>query len=217
MPRQPNQVLSEGNPSSVVGRGFVGLSVKMDYINRPNNSWWVLQDFDLYIPGSIRKTPYTATYASGYGLAGPVNVLNVVEYLAQANNPQGGIRRLIGIGQNGNLYNMAATVGTGLYVEIPALESLALLTGAVPTLLEYPGYYVPFNMRSWEASTTYAQYDGLLAYGPDGNIYVYYASVGGTSSTVAPIFPITGNVTDGSVVWTNSGEPTTPKIFCLLY
>ena len=214
MSKQQAQNQQLDTPSSVVCDEFVGLSLKADYTNRPKNSWWVLNDFDLYIPGSIRKTPGYVIYSQGWGP--DIDALNCLEYLAQANNPQGGIRRFIGIGQDGNLYDLAFTSGEGIYTPIPALAALAPLFSAVPVMLEYPGYYIPFNIRSWVASTNYAVNDAVLGFGPDGNIYVIAVTAitgSGESGTVAPIWPLTGTVIDNDITWTNEGLPNAQRFF----
>lgn len=203
-------------------KNFGGLSLKLTPPNRPKNSFQVLDNFDLYLPGSIRKILPAVEYGGPYG----ANILNCLEYLAQPNNPAGGIRRLIGVGADGNLYDMAsATPATPYAVTNPLLGT----PQSIPTILQFPGFYIPFNIRSWFASTAYAQYDAVLEYGPDGNVYVFAiltSAAAGTSGSVEPVWPSFGTVIDGSastpswntmvggttadgtVVWTCRGKPS---------
>lgn len=202
-------------------KGFAGLSLKLAPQNRPKNTFQQLDNFDLYIPGSIRKILPAVEYGGPYG----ANILNCSEYLAQPNNPQGGIRRLIGVGADGNLYDLASATPATPY----AITSTLLgVPSSIPIILQFPGYYIPFNIRSWFASTAYAQYDAVLEYGPDGNVYVFaiLTSAGaGTSGSNEPVWPSFGTVTDGgasvpsfsatpgattvdgTVVWTCRGTP----------
>ena len=62
------------------------------------------------------------------------------------------------------------------------------------------GYYVPFNPRMWVKNTTYAQNDYVLKYDPtDGNLYVFYASQGGTFGTTEPEWIRDTPIDDGTV------------------
>ena len=197
---------------------FSGLSLKLDFTNRDKNSWQTLDNFDLYVPGSLRKVLPAVLYGGPYG----ANILNCLEYYAQANNPAGGIRRLLGVGADGNVYDLASATPATPYINANYLLGTPV---SIPTILQYPGYYVPFNIRSWTANTVYAQYDAVLEYGPNGILYVYaLLTSGGTSGNNEPIWPASGSVpdnattptwslilngttNDNSVVWTNRGQP----------
>lgn len=213
MPKS-QQLLNQGEQPSVVLQGFAGLSLKLDLVNRPKNSFQQLDNFDLCVPGSIRKIPPASVYGGPY----TANLLNCIEYLAQPNNPQGGIRRIIAVGADGKLYDVVTGL---LYSDTSALLGTP---PTVPFMLQYSGYYVPFNIRAWQASTAYALNDAVLGFGRDGNVYVFVVTTAGTSNTAnvvvigqpigygePPIWPTSGSVTDGSVVWTNVGKPTSTR------
>jgi len=99
--------------SAIALRGYTGLSLKLDFANRDKNSFQQLDNIDLYVPGSLRKILPAVLYGGPYG----TTVLDCLEFLAQANNPQGGIRRLIGVGMDGKLYDMASLTPTVPYVD----------------------------------------------------------------------------------------------------
>src|SRR5258708_25899928 len=102
---QGKQVVNEGESANVVLKKFEGLSLKLDLVNRAKESFQQLDNFDLYVPGSIRKVLPAILYGGPYG----ANIYNCAEYLAQANNPNtsGGIRRLIAVGADGRLSDPA--------------------------------------------------------------------------------------------------------------
>src|SRR5579864_1415422 len=156
-------------------QGFTGLSLKIDFANRDKNTFQVLDNFDLYLPGSIRKVLPAVLYGGAYG----ANILNAIEYLAQPNNPQGGIRRLIGVGADGKLYDLASLTPT-----VPWLDTSTLLgiPSTIPYMLQASGYYVPFNIKSWQSTTNYLVNDAILEYSPeDGQLYVFAVASGGAS------------------------------------
>jgi hypothetical protein len=188
-------------------QGFAGLSLKLDYVNRANNTWQQLDNFDLYIPGSIRKTTPPVLYGGPYG----ANILNATEYQAQPNNPNGGILRNIGVGADGKLYDLASATPATPYLDTSSLLGTPI---SIPQMYQVSGYYVPFNIKSWVASTAYSQYDAVLQYSPtDGQIYVFYCSTAGTSGAHEPIWPNTGAVTDNTAHWTNAGIPNSQRFF----
>jgi len=199
-------------------REFTGLSLKLDFTNRDKNSWQTLDNFDLYVPGTLRKVLPAVLYGGAYG----ANILNCLEYLAQANNPVGGIRRLLGVGADGDIYDLASATPLVAYVETG--DFLLGTPISIPTMLQYPGFFVPFNIRSWQANTTYALNDAVLEYGPNGLIYVYRVTMAGTTGNNEPIWLVSGSVIDNiipptfnpvvggttidnTVVWTNNGKP----------
>src|SRR5258708_20601329 len=102
-----NLVNNKAKYQEVLGvalKQVTGLSLKLDFANRDKNSWQTLDNFDLYVPGSLRKVLPAVLYGGPYG----ANVLNCLEYLAQANNLLGGIRRLLGVGADGDIYDLAS-------------------------------------------------------------------------------------------------------------
>src|SRR5258708_8157386 len=102
-----------GASQSLILQGFRGLSLKLDFVNRDKNSFQQLDNVDLYIPGSLRKVLPAVLYGGPYG----ANILNCIEYLAQPNNPSGGIRRLIGVGAYGQLYDLAIATPSLAYLD----------------------------------------------------------------------------------------------------
>src|SRR5258708_407697 len=196
---------------------FTGLSLKLDFANRDRNSWQTLDNFDLYVPGSLRKVLPAILYGGPYG----ANILNCLEYLAQANNSAGGIRRLLGVGADGEIYDLASLTPATAYA---VTNFLIGNPTTIPTILQYPGFFVPFNVRAWTKNTVYALNDAVLEYGPDGIIYVFRVTLGGTTGTFEPIWPVNGSVsengptpawnvalngltTDGGITWINLGQP----------
>lgn len=175
---------------SLVLQQFKGLSLKLDFTNRDKSSFQQLDNFDLYIPGSIRKILPATLYGGPYG----ANLLNASEYLAQANNPAGGIRRIIGVGADGKLYD---TTTAALYSDTSALLGVPV---TIPTILQYPGFFLPYNIRSWQKNTMYNLHDAVIEYGTDGNIYVFEVTSIGTSGNIEPIWPTSGTILDGSTL-----------------
>src|SRR5258708_30450182 len=116
---------------------FTGLSLKLDFANRDKNSWQTLDNFDLYVPGSLRKVLPAVLYGGPYG----ANILNCIEYLAQPNNPSGGIRRLIGVGADGKLYDFASATPAVAYLYTRSY--LGSPAATLPYMLHDPGVYIP--------------------------------------------------------------------------
>lgn len=113
----PTPKSPDGNLYSLPLRGFEGLSLKVDFANRARNSWQQLDNFDLYVPGSLRKVLPALLYGGPYG----ANGLNCIEYLAQPNNPQGGIRRALMVGADGKIYDLASTTPATALLDTSAL------------------------------------------------------------------------------------------------
>src|SRR5216684_3248587 len=206
---QGKQILNQGESPNVVLKKFEGLSLKLDLVNRAKESFQQLDNFDLYVPGSIRKVLPSVLYGGPYG----ANIYNCAEYLAQANNPNnpGGIRRLIGVGADGKLYDLASATPTVPYSDTSALLGTPF---TIPIILQYPGFFIPYNIRSWQLNTAYALHDAVIEFGPDGNVYMFEVTTSGTSSnTVEPTWPITGTVADNTVIWTNRGIPNSSRFF----
>lgn len=195
-------------------RNFQGLSLKLDPRNRPKESFQQLDNFDLYIPGSIRKILPPVLYSAFY----TASLLNCAEYLAQANNPQGGVRRVIGVSNVGDLQDISK-----VDIYAPAQYLLSVPT-SIPIMLQFPGYFIPYNMRSWRKTTAYLLHDAVIEYGPDGNTYIFEATNPGTSGSNEPIWPtnssvidggsipsfseiLGGTTADGGVTWTCLGAP----------
>lgn len=210
---------------ALVLQGFVGLSLKLDFVNRPKQSFQQLDNFDLYVPGSIRKVLPAVKYGGPYGSdTGSLHEIlyDCVEYLAQPNNPQGGTRRLIGFATDGRLYDLASLTPSVPYANTQYLDQNAPFI-SIPTMRQYAGFYIPYNVLSWRASTAYALHDAVVEYGPDGNIYIYEVTAAGTSAADEPIWPLSGSVSevilpafsmtlgattaDNTAVWTNKGKP----------
>jgi len=56
--------------------------------------------------------------------------------------------------------------------------------------------------QDWTAKQTYSLNDRVVGISTDGEIRVYKCSTAGMSGTVPPVWPISGTVADGTVVWT---------------
>ena len=154
--------------SPIILQGLRGLSLKVDFVNRAKETFQQLDNFDLYIPGTIRKV-LPATKYNTHG-AFPTNLLNCCEYLAQPNASSGGIRRIIAVGADGKLYDLNTATPNTPYLNIGGTPAPAI----IPYMVQSSGFYVPYNIRSWQAAGTYAVNDAILAYSTyDGNLYVF--------------------------------------------
>lgn len=181
--------------------GMGGLSLWSDPKLRANNSWQQLDNFDLVVDGSIRKVNAPLL------LAGPfTNVLyQELDYLAQINNA-GGILRNLAIDNLGNLWDINGSTTVPYTTGFVATFSGGVLD--IPFMGQMSGYYVPFTVKTWKASTAFSQYDAVYRYSAtDGNLYCYYASTAGTSGTTEPKWPATqgSTKTDNTITWTNAG------------
>lgn len=196
---QRKQAVEEGLHDFEV-KDFSGLSLKIDQPNQPNNVWQVLDNVDLYVPGSIRKVLPPTLYSSpSYPVSG--NIIAICNYYAQPNRTAGPINRLLGYGTDSRIYNLV----TGA-VWFNAGSFGANITNVL-FLEQVPIFFVPYNPRSWRASTVYAQYDFVLKYDPtNGSLYVWYVSNvgGGTSTSTEPEW-IGTTITDNTVTWTKRG------------
>ena len=82
------------------------------------------------------------------------------------------------------------------------------MTG-IPFMGVITAVLIPYNFRFWLASTAYAVGDALLKFAPDGNLYIFSVAIPGTSNGAGePQWPISGNIVDGGVTWTNQGLQT---------
>lgn len=173
-------------------KDFRGLSVKPDIVNRPPNSWRRLDNFDLYIPGSIRKV---AAPSALNGQAHPVVILAHAEFIPN----DAGVRKVFGVGTDGNIYDL----------NNPAAAGISLGVGSISTPVWMgllPGTLVPYTFITWQISLLVTTAQSVIAYAKDGNKYIFKCTTGGTTGSVAPpAWPTSGTVSDGSAVWTNQG------------
>lgn len=184
-------------------RDFSGLSLKSDSPNQPAGVWQVLSNWDLYVPGSIRKVlPFLQ-----FGTATANKILQFCSYWAEPNDPNGPTLRVIGLGDDYHLYDL--TTGVSL-VDVSSFFSGVPVT--VPFMEVLPIYFVPFNPVSWFPTTAFALHDFVLKYDTtDGNLYVFAVTTAGTSGAHEPVWTHGTPVTDGSVVWTSQGIPNSNR------
>src|SRR5271163_2609308 len=193
-------------------KGMSGLSLKLDQWNQPAGVWQQLDNCDLYIPGSIRKILPATVIGGPYGTAGNTPILNFIDYFAQPNATAGATLRLLGIGFDANnnslnIYNLATGA---IWVTIPGFTSLP---HGIPTLVEAPIYFVPYNIVSWMATTSEAKYNAVLKYDPTtGQLNVWYVSTAGTTGSNQPTWIAADSpITDSGAVWTIDGVPNSNR------
>lgn len=180
-----------------------GLSLKVDLVNRPANSFQQLDNFDLFVPGSLRKVLPVSLYAGPF----TAQLLQLLEYRAEIRY-NGGFNRLLGIDILGNLWDINGSTTVPFSTAVKTLLSNPTFMD-IPYLGQMQGYYIPYNIRSWRGSTAYSLNDGIVKYSyVDGQLYVFYVTSAGTSGATEPQWPFTGTVSDGGVVWTNGGTVT---------
>src|SRR5215472_6142779 len=168
-------------------RGFQGLNVREDIANRPLNSWRRLDNFDLYIPGSIRKIEAPALLSGAF----PVVILAQCEFRSN----DSGVYIDYGIGTDGKIYDLSN----------PATPGISLGVGSVsipPWLAVVPGTKIPFNFITWQKSLAVLVGDAVAVWAVDGNRYIFKCTTpGNTSGTASPAWPTSGTVADGGVTW----------------
>lgn len=120
-------------------RPLGGLVTDGSVVNRPPNSWTVLQNLDLYITGSVRKmrgwrdllggSPPTV-YRDQAGQVSPI-----VEATVYRRRPEED-RIVVGICENGCLYNLETSLLLGMVpISIGSAPSLAVMPGLVGDVL----------------------------------------------------------------------------------
>jgi len=173
-----------------------GLSLKLDIDSRDPASWEVLNNFDCYIDGSIRKCLPPIVYGQK---PGPLVILNFIDWRANDSAP----RRIIGFGSDSKLYDLTSGAQVG-----DASPYIPGSTGNIPWMGMMPGTLIPYNFRNWKATTAYSLNDALLKYSfVDGMLYIYVVTTAGTSGAHEQPYTnvVNGTITDGSVTWTNIG------------
>ncbi len=184
-------------------KNFSGLSLKLDSPNQPSGVWQILDNFDLYIQGSIRKV-LPPRVVSNPG----VSILDFVDWYTQPNRSGGPLIRTVGLsllGTNVNIWDLA-TQSIIFSLGMAAFKGL-------PKLLQAPVFFVPYNIRSWMATTAYAQFDGIFKYDTEsGLLNVWYVSTAGTSGANEPTWIADNSpITDGSAIWTVDGTPNSSR------
>ena len=170
-----------------------GLSLKVDIDSRDPSSFVTADNIDYYIQGSIRKVLPPLLY----GVATPVNILAFLDYRQTDTTA----RQLVGVGTNGKLYDLT----TGAQVGDMTAYVTAPLSGPV-YLGMMPGTLIPYNFRSWQATTSYLANDAIIKYSyQDGNLYIYVVTIPGISASTESAYPKSGTVINGGVTWRNIG------------
>jgi hypothetical protein len=186
-------------------KGFSGLSLKLDSPNQPAGVWQVLDNFDLYVPGSIRKV-LPPRLVSNPG----VNILDFVDWYTQPNRAAGPIIRTVGLSLTGSTVSVYDLATAAVIFTIASVQFQGL-----PKLLQAPIFFVPYNIRSWIAAQVYTQFDGIFKYDSEtGLLNVWYVSNvgGGTSGANEPVWDATDSpITDNGVTWTVDGVPTSSR------
>ncbi len=108
-------------------QGFKGLNIQPDVLLRPYDSFQVLQNVDMFIPGSLRKIVGPLKLGGPYGAP-------IVEMLTYRQLPSTPLID-IGVGTDGNLYDLIQNV---------RLASLGVLPGQ-PFVCLFPGTGLPTN------------------------------------------------------------------------
>jgi hypothetical protein len=181
-----------------------GLSVKLDFRLRPKNTFQQLDNFQLSFEGTLTKT-LPATVLSGT----QVGLVDVIEF---APLPSASSAKVIGYNlSDKKLYDiLSAAPVTGLYA-----DTSALITGpntAIPFMCQVPGVLIPYNFRNWKTLTAYNLLDAVVKYSAvDGNLYIFSVTTAGITGANEQVWPASGTVNDGSVVWTNQGKPSDQK------
>jgi hypothetical protein len=184
-------------------KGFSGLSLKIDGVNQPAGVWQFLDNFDLYIPGSIRKVlPPTIVSTPG------VNILEFVDWYTQPNSSSGPTIRTIGLSLTGT------TVSVWDFATSAVIFTITnVFFQGFPKLLQAPVFFVPYNIRNWQPNTIYALYDGIIKYDPQtGLLNVWYVSGPGTTGLNQPSWIAANSpITFDGVTWTVDGVPTSNR------
>lgn len=186
-----------------------GLSLYLDPKNRASSTFQVLENFDLVIPGSIRKVqpPVLLNVLGPF----PAVTLNMAYYRAQINSAVNDIAKTLAITDQGAVIDVQNTTSYTWGNVGPLLVPVNRVT-SMPWLGQMQGFYIPFNVRGWYGDTLYQQYDAVYKYSAaDGNLYVYYANNIGVSLITEPIWPPSGSVMDGSIEWINAGILTSDR------
>lgn len=195
---QRRQEADQGLPEIEI-KALSGLSLKLDATNQPNNVFKILQNCDLYIPGSIRKVRPSTQF--GTGINSPI--LNFINYWAQPNKANGPVNRVLGITQSCQIVDLL-TGATNYNFSGQITPPLSLF----PQMDVFPIYFNPFNMVSWKPSTSLGVNQGVFKYGStDGQPYIYSTKVAGTTGAIEPVWQSLGSAdfVDGSVTWHNEG------------
>jgi hypothetical protein len=184
-------------------KGFSGLSLKIDSPNQPAGVWQVLDNFDLYIQGSIRKVLPPKLIAN----PGAV-ILDFVDWYTQPNRAAGPLIRTVGLSLVATTVNVYDLATNAIIFSIGAAAFKGL-----PKLLQAPLFFVPYNIRSWLAMTNYAQFDGIFKYDSEtGLLNVWYVSSPGISGANEPVWDASASpIIDNGVTWTVDGVPTSDR------
>lgn len=173
-------------------RDFKGLCIKPDIVNRPPNSWRRLDNFDLYIPGSIRKVAAPAVVNSS---AFPVVILATAEFKANDQSAE----KSYGVGTDGKIYDLSAPLTAGISLGVGSI-SQPMWMGLLP------GTEIPYEFIQWQKSLAVTAGEAVTAWALDGNKYIFECTtLGNTSATAPPAWPTSGTISDGTVTWTNRG------------
>ena len=184
-------------------KDFSGLSLKADSSNQLSGVWQELENFDLYIPGSIRKVLPAIKFSSQ---SFPNRIYQFTSYWAEPNRPNGPTLRVIGMDQTSKMFDLTtgeliADLGT-IYGSLTTLPFMEVL----------PTFLVPFTSRSWFGTTAFALNDFVLKYNAtDGILYVFAVTTAGVSGANEPTWITFGPITDGSVIWNVQGVPDSER------
>jgi hypothetical protein len=202
---QTERLSNQKTPPNFEGRIFSGLSLKADSANQPAGVWQELNNFDLYVPGSIRKVlPYLKFNQGNFE---GTNILQFCSYWAEPNLTNGPTLRVLGMGQNGKIYDLVTGI---VWANLQGRFGDNLAT--IPFMEVLPIYFVPYNAVSWTKNTARLINDFVLKYdATNGNLYVFAVSVNGTTGSQEPIWTSDTPVTDGSVTWVAQGQPNTNR------
>ena len=192
-PQRSPALLPDVEEPSFTLKDFRGISIRADIVNRPPNSFRRLENFDLYVSGSIRKvqTPgiLTTQIRTGY--------LAIGEYKQTDESA----RMVVAVGTDGQLYDVdtATAIAPLGYGPLNTPVYLALMPGT-----RMPNY----NYVIWSYNIAAPLNGVTLQYAADGTAYFFRCTQAGFTDPInVPVWPTTLNatVTDHTVIWQNIG------------